>query len=201
MIFDFGGVIQDMRFDLAHAIEEEYGLERNMLLKTLFVNDGWSEIQLGRGDIEAWRQAAHQSLEQAAGKALPPLHRRWRESCGLIEPNVALVRALRPPYRLAVLSNADATLQDRMRDGLNVHHLFDTVVCSADVGMAKPDHAVYQLAAERLGLPPEECVFVDDFEGNVTAAREVGMAAVHFRVHKDDLAAQLAEHGVRPVSR
>jgi putative hydrolase of the HAD superfamily len=99
-----------------------------------------------------------------------------------------------------VLSNADITLEDRMRDGLGIHGLFDCVVCSAAVGMAKPDPAIYALAAERLGLPPEKCVFIDDLDRNVEAARAAGMAAVHYRVHhNDDLAAQLAELGVRPL--
>jgi putative hydrolase of the HAD superfamily len=201
VIFDFGGVVHNMRFDVARQLEREHGLERNTLLRTLYDSDEWREIQVGRGDIEAWRATAQRRLDEAAGRPLPPLHLQWRESMGLIGPNVALIRSLRPPYRLAVLSNADRTLEDRMRDGLGIHHLFDTVVCSAVVGMAKPDHAVYRLTAERLGLAPEACVFVDDFDHNVAAAREVGMTAIHYRVDKgDDLAAQLAAVGVRPLS-
>ena len=201
IIFDFGGVIHNMRWDVARKLEEEHGLERGTLVRTLYDNDEWREIQVGRGDIEAWRRAAQRRLEQAAGKPLPPLHLHWRESWGLIQDNVELVRALRPPYRLAILSNADITLEDRLRDGLGIYHLFDTVVCSAAVGMAKPDQRVYLLAAERLGLAAEVCVFIDDFEGNVNAAREVGMTGIHYRVHRgDDLAAQLGKLGVRPAS-
>jgi putative hydrolase of the HAD superfamily len=80
---------------------------------------------------------------------------------------------------------------------MNIHHWFDDVISSADVGLAKPDHAIYRLAAERLGLPVEECLFIDDTERNVVAAREVGMAAIHFRIYEgDNLAEQFAEHGV-----
>ncbi|MCH8995144.1 MAG: HAD family phosphatase [Chloroflexi bacterium] len=201
LIFDFGGVISNMRWDVAHELEEEHGLERNTLLRTLYDSDEWREVQVGRGDIEGWREAAHRRLEEAAGKSLPPLHQQWRETVGLIQENVDLVRALRPPYTIAILSNADLTLEERLRDGLGIHHLFDTVISSAVVGMAKPDHRIYRLAAERVGLPPEECLFIDDAERNVEAARQVGMAAIHYRVHHgDDLAAQLAELGVRPAS-
>ena len=201
IIFDFGGVIHNMRWDVAHKLEEEHRLERNTIIRTLYDADDWRAVQVGAGDREAWRRAAHGRLEEAAGRALPPLHEQWRQSWGLIEENVALVRALRPPYRLGVLSNADSALEERMRDGLGIHHLFDDIVCSAVVGMAKPEAAVYRLAAERLGLAVEECVFIDDTEANVTAARELGMAAVHYRVHQgDDLAAQLADLGVRAPS-
>jgi putative hydrolase of the HAD superfamily len=202
LVFDFGGVITNMRWDVARRLEEEHGLERNTLLRTLYDNDEWRAVEVGRGDIDGWRERAHGRLEEAAGRTLPPLHQRWRESWGLIEENLALIRALRPPYRIAILSNADLTLEDRMRDGLGIHDLFDTVISSAVVGMAKPDPRVYRLAAERLGLPAEQCVFIDDLDRNVSAAREVGMAAVHFRVHHgDDLAAQLAELGVQPAGR
>lgn len=200
LVFDFGGVIVNMRWDVAQRLEEEHTLERNALLRTLYDADDWRAVEIGRGDIEAWRLAAHRRLEEAAGRAMPPLHQQWRDSWHLIEENLALLRALRPPYKAGILSNADISLEDRMRDGLGIYDLFDTVISSAAVGMAKPDHQIYQLAVTRLGLPVEECVFIDDLERNVTAAREVGMAAVHFRVHQgDDLAAQLAELGVRPA--
>jgi len=201
LIFDFGGVIMNMRWDVCRQLEEDHGLERGTILRSQYDDDEWREVELGRGDIERWRSSAHGRLEAAAGKPLPPLLETWRESWGIITENLELLRALRPPYRIAILSNADNTLEERLRDGLGIYELFDSVVCSATVGMAKPDHRIYRLAAERLGLPVAECVFIDDAERNVTAAREVGMAAVHFRIHHgDDLAAQLAELGVRPAA-
>jgi putative hydrolase of the HAD superfamily len=60
--------------------------------------------------------------------------------------------------------------------------LFDQVVISGEVGIRKPDPDVFVLAARRLGLEPQECVFVDDTEGNVEAARSVGMTGL---VHED----------------
>ena len=201
VIFDFGGVLNDMRWDVMFALEEEHGLERGTILRCTYDNDEWREVEVGRGDMEALDDVRYRRLREAAGKDVPPLHLRWRESWGMIHENVELVRALRPPYRISVLSNADLTLEGRMRDGMNIHHLFDDVVCSAVVGMAKPEHAIYRLAAERLGLPVEECVFIDDSRRNVTAAEEVGMTAIYYRVDKGDrLAEQLAEAGVRPAN-
>ncbi len=69
--------------------------------------------------------------------------------------------------------------------------------CSAEVGMAKPEAAVFRLAVERLGLAPGECVFVDDWDKNVEAARDAGLQAVLHRIDKgDDLRAQLEALGV-----
>jgi HAD superfamily hydrolase (TIGR01509 family) len=119
----------------------------------------------------------------------------------VIEETVALVRALRDAYRTAILSNSDAALAARLRQS-DIDRLFDVVICSADVGLAKPDLAIYRLTADRLGLAPTACVFVDDAEPNVAAAQTAGMRAVHFRVDRgDDLAALLARHGVHPPAR
>src|SRR3970040_1326693 len=94
LIFDFGGVITNMRWDVARRLEEEHVLERHTLLRTLYGSEGWRAVEPGE----------------------------------LIEENLALVRACRPPYRAGILSNADLLLEDRMRDGLGIHHLFDTVI-------------------------------------------------------------------------
>ena len=56
--------------------------------------------------------------------------------------------------------------------------LFDTVVLSGEVGMRKPEKEIFWHAADTLGLPPAECVFIDDMEANVAAAQACGMTGV-----------------------
>ncbi len=105
---------------------------------------------------------------------------------------------LRPAHRVGILSNADLSLRQRLGE-LGIADLFDDVICSAEVGMAKPEPAIYRLAAGQLGLPPEACVFVDDYEPHVIAAEEVGMCGILLRVDRgQDLRAELAVLGVHP---
>lgn len=197
LIFDYGGVIWDMRWDVMSHLEREHGLRERAIVETLYGSETWRQLEVGVGDRDAWLEESHRSLETVAGRPIPPLHVRWREQQHLIEPNIGLIRRLRRRYKTAVLSNADNTLVRRLRDA-GVIDLFDEVICSADVGMAKPEPLVYALAAERLGLSPGACVFIDDVERNVEAARAAGMQAVRFRVDEgDDLEAQLAALGVR----
>jgi putative hydrolase of the HAD superfamily len=59
--------------------------------------------------------------------------------------------------------------------------LFDGLVISHLEGIRKPDPAIYALGAQRIGLPPEACVFVDDLPGNLKPARAMGMATVVHR--------------------
>ncbi|MBV9415241.1 MAG: HAD-IA family hydrolase, partial [Solirubrobacterales bacterium] len=59
--------------------------------------------------------------------------------------------------------------------------LFDGVVISGEIGIRKPSPEIYRLGAERIGLEPAECVFVDDLPFNLSPAAELGMATVHHR--------------------
>jgi len=199
VVLDFGGVLWDMRWDVARALDCVHGLPRSSVFDTLYRSETWRAIERGTGDPEAWREEAHRALEERAGRPLPRLHEEWRKAQVAIEPNVELARALRPDYKVSILSNADVSLRRRLEHEIGIHHLFDDIVCSAEIGIAKPEPAVFHLACERLGLPPAECVFVDDHEPNVKAAQEVGMAAVLFRVDRgDDLRVQLRALGVAP---
>ena len=183
VIFDFGGVLIDMRWDVSAGLEDAHGLPRHALLETLYRTPTWREIERGQGDLAAWRDDAHRLLEERAGHSLPRLHDAWVAARHLIRANISLAGRLRPAYRTAILSNADQSLRGRLRE-LGIHDLFDTVISSAEEGLAKPDLEIYRRAAERLGLPPESCVFVDDYEANVRAAEALGMRGIVYRVDR-----------------
>ena len=57
--------------------------------------------------------------------------------------------------------------------------LFDGIVISGELGIRKPSRRMYELGAERAGVPAEECVYVDDLPFNLTPAQKLGMATVH----------------------
>jgi putative hydrolase of the HAD superfamily len=103
---------------------------------------------------------------------------------GALEPNDALFdyyRRLRARgLRLALLTNNVREWEPLWRPKLPIDEVFETVVDSAFVGMRKPDAGIYELTLERLGLPAQECVFVDDLAINVDAARALGMQGVHY---------------------
>lgn len=197
VIFDFGGVLWDMRWDVARELDRAHGLPRSSVFETLYRCPAWADIECGIGDPGEWADGAHRELERRAGRPLPRLHDEWRRAQVALDANLELVRSLRGGYRCSVLSNADLSLRARLEQELRWHHLFDDIVVSAEVGMAKPKPEIFRLAAERLSLSPEACVFVDDWDKNVEAARAVGMQAVLHRVDQGhDLRAQLAGVGV-----
>jgi len=102
-----------------------------------------------------------------------------------LQPNQAMIdymRGLRERgYRLAILTNNVREWEPLWRPKLPVDEIFELVVDSGFVGMRKPDREIYELTLERLELPADECLFVDDTEVNCDAARDLGLTAVHFR--------------------
>jgi len=65
--------------------------------------------------------------------------------------------------------------------------LFDVVVISGEVGMRKPEAAIYRHTAALLGVPPQACVFVDDLAPNVRGAAEVGMLAIQHHTTEETI--------------
>ena len=84
-----------------------------------------------------------------------------------------------------------------IEDELRLSRYLEWSFVSCDTGVRKPDPRAYTGAAERLGVPPERCLFVDDRESNVRAAREVGMGALRFE-GADALEQALVERGLLP---
>jgi putative hydrolase of the HAD superfamily len=84
--------------------------------------------------------------------------------------------------RTAILTNNVREWEELWRSKLPLDEIFEVIVDSGWVGMRKPQPEIYLLTLDRLGdaLHPTECLFVDDNEQNVEAARKLGMAAVQF---------------------
>ncbi|MFL6111842.1 MAG: HAD family hydrolase [Catenulispora sp.] len=81
--------------------------------------------------------------------------------------------------KVAVLSNSWGLHPHNVYERWELETRFDDVVYSELVGLRKPDPAIYVLAAQRLGLPPEHCVFVDDTFANLAPAHRLGMGIIH----------------------
>ena len=105
----------------------------------------------------------------------------WAEYLGTL--NAALAAyfgGLRPRYRTAILSNSFVGAREREQARYGFGDLCDLIIYSHEVGMQKPEPGIYALTCARLGLPPDEVVFLDDAEPCVAGARAYGMHAIQF---------------------
>ncbi len=181
IIFDFGGVLmrtedRSSRRELAGRL----GISYDEINRLVFDTESARLATLGQlsaqGHWEAVRAALRLSPEEFA--SVPAAF--WSGDVLDIEL-VDFIRSLRRSYRTALLSNAWDDLHGQLETEWNILDAFDVIVISSEVGLAKPDPAIFHLLLDRLGVAPAEAVFVDDFTHNVEAAQSIGMHAIRFR--------------------
>lgn len=96
------------------------------------------------------------------------------------EALLSYIKELRKTYRTALLSNVIAGgLEDRFPHD-ELAQYFDVTIASGDVGFAKPEPAIYEIVAERLGVRLDECVMIDDREDYCLGAISTGMQAIQY---------------------
>ena len=198
VIFDFGGVFIESPYPLLEAMGAELGAGPGQMTESVFgslAEDGDHPYhRLERGEIPL-QQARDEILHR--GRALynlevDILQLFGRMSSAVHQQLVDRVKSLkREGYPTAMITNNIREFAGSWRSLLPVGELFDLVVDSSQEGMRKPNPAIVRLTLERLGgLAPERTVFLDDCEGNVKAAKSLGMQTVHVR---GDISQAIAE--------
>ncbi len=179
LLVDFGGVLTTNIWKSFDIFCETEGLERGTVL------------ELFRADGEAL--ALLRSLERGAVSD-EEFERDFGELLGVDPPGLVerLFAGLSPER--SMIEAVDAARSAGIRTGLISNSwgtgiyerapmaIFDATVISGDVGLHKPEPEIYELGAERIGIPPDGCVFVDDLRENVAGAEAVGMTAI---LHRD----------------
>ena len=190
IIFDFGRVISAQKpLSLFSGYEAELGLAPGVLNRVMFGSEAWQEVLVGRKSLDDYWLEIGPALGLQTPEEIQAFRQRYFSDEEINEGVLELIRDLRGRYALAVLSNAPPRLTKWLADW-KILDLFDVVVCSGDEGVVKPDPAIYQRTLARLGVAPEEAVFIDDSWGHVEAARALGLHAVHFTT-AEALAAEL----------
>lgn len=197
VISDFGGVLTTPLMPQFLALQDEIGVSPESFgraLRALTEEDGVNPLYaMERGEIgeAAFLERLGEGLEPLIGHR-PHLHRFRELFIGGLQPNpemIALMRELKAGgKRMAMLTNNVREWEPLWRAMLPVDEIFETVVDSAFVGCRKPEARIYEITLERIGLPAEACVFIDDLLPNIEGARELGLHAVHFRDNEQAIA-------------
>jgi len=191
VISDFGGVLTTPLLRSFAAFQDHSGIAPEALgraMQRISEREGAHplyELEKGRLTEDEFLARLAAELETELGHR-PELHgfrEIYFEALDPNEPMVELMRGLRDRgYRMALLTNNVREWEPLWRSLLPVDEIFELIVDSAFVGMRKPDPEIYELTLDRLGgADPSECLFVDDVEVNIEAARALGLAAVHYR--------------------
>ncbi|MDX6632697.1 MAG: putative hydrolase of the superfamily [Solirubrobacterales bacterium] len=180
LLIDFGGVLTTDIWQSFDAFCRAEGLPEGTI-KQMFRDrpEALAELRkLEKG--EADEAAFEASFAELLGVSADGLIERLFEGMEPADRMLEAVRRVRTAGRLTCLVSNSWSLAHY--DEAQLRELFDAIVISGQVGLHKPQPEIYELAAERLGLAPPACVFVDDLRENCAGAEAVGMAAI---LHRD----------------
>jgi len=180
LLLDFGGVITTDFFGSIDDYCEQLGLPRGRFRELV--------------TAEPAGRALYHSVERGA-ISQPTFERELAallgvEADGLIagllagirpDPQIvqAAAQARKAGIRTGVITNSWGTDPYDPYQGYQLADRYDAVIISGEVGVRKPDPAIYRLATDKLGVPPSRCVLVDDVDANLPPAAELGMATIH----------------------
>jgi putative hydrolase of the HAD superfamily len=197
IVSDFGGVLTTPLLGSFMAFQDQTGVSTEVLGKAMQAvaeEDGENPLYaLERGETTeiAFLERLSDGLEPLLGHR-PQMHRFKEIYFEALDPNPQMIELMRElkaeGYRMAMLTNNVREWEPLWRTMLPVDEIFETVVDSGFVGCRKPEPEIYELTLERIGMPAESCLFVDDLPHNCEGARKAGMSAVHFRDNEQAIA-------------
>jgi putative hydrolase of the HAD superfamily len=194
LILDFGGVLTTPLQAAMAAFATDIGIELQDLVRVALAAYAGEEDSLvtrfETGHISEEEFAAHFAarLTEVSGRTIASdgLVRKVFSGLTLEEEMFEAVgKARTGGLKTALLSNSwGVELYPRER----INEVFDVVVISGEVGLRKPDPEIFEFTLDKLGVPAERCVFVDDHPGHLKTAKELGMTTVLHRTPRETLA-------------
>jgi epoxide hydrolase-like predicted phosphatase len=199
VLFDFGGVYTPSPFTALEQAARELGRDPSAVLDIVFgpydrdTDHPWHRLERGEMGLGDAREAI-MALGAERGIELDPIRvlMRMAGGGGAREAVVSRTRALRQQgYKTGLVTNNAREFRAGWTRLLPLDELFDAVIDSSEVGMRKPNPAIFHHALAQVGgVAAARCIFLDDHPGNVAAADRVGMRGV---LVGEDFAAALAE--------
>jgi epoxide hydrolase-like predicted phosphatase len=183
VFFDLGGVILRTEYQAPRQrLAESFGMDYDDIDKVVF--GGGAVGSAAKATVGVITEEEHwlnvmKILKQPAGE-----YERIRDEFfggDILDHDILdFLRSIKPKYKIGLISNAWGGLRDFIvREKFD--DVFDHMVISAEVGVAKPDARIYQIALEQFEVSPNEAVFVDDFIENIEACEKLGMKGIHFK--------------------
>jgi len=195
IIWDFGGVLMrtaDLgpRDELANRL----GLTRAEINYHIFQSPQGLQTQLGEiQPDQLWD--FFQNKMNLSEDSMSEIQEAFWGGDRLDTDLVDSIRSLKEDYTVALLSNAWSDLRHHMISTWKIADAFDPMIISAEIGMVKPDEAIFHYTIQQLSIIPSEGIFIDDFKENIDAAHAIGLQVIHFKDRNqawDELTAMLS---------
>lgn len=176
IIFDMYGVIVEQTGDdfVPHVQQDFPELEHDEIYKY------WLQANVAEiGSLDIWRGIGYTG-------DLEKVEKRYLDTIVLKEGFEDFIRSVQGRYKLAVLSNDVSEWSRYLREKFDLNRYFDVVHISGDLGICKPGAEIFRLTVDKLGVKPEDCLYIDDRQGNLRAAEKLGIRPVMLNSRNED---------------
>lgn len=185
IVFDFGNVIG--KFDGHYILRQFCSSEQDLELLFDVIFSGWGELDKGTVDYNENIENVVRRVPARLEDTVRSFFRGWPEHIIPIRQTADFIRELKDrKVPIYLLSNAPTYFAE-WAQRIDTLRLFDGIVFSAPLKMAKPEPEIYQYLFQTYDLKPEECFFIDDLEKNIRAAKEAGMDGIIFTGSIDEV--------------
>lgn len=132
----------------------------------------WFKADIGElTSLEVWEAIGFQG-------DLEKIEKEYLDTIELTNGFIDFIEKVKDKYKLAIISNDSSRWSKYLREKFDLNKYFDVISISGDLKIQKPDERIFFLTIEKLGLNAEDCIYIDDREGNLEAAKKVGMNPV-----------------------
>lgn len=187
LVFDMGGVIFRQNSQEAYRRFQEIGIDTQKYMGDYGQKDFFLDLETGTIDADEFCRR----LAEASGRDHISFDEAQHCWLGFVK-DVPVSRLhdllmLRQNYHVCLLTNTNPFVMAWTRsnkfsaDGLPITHYFDSIFCSYEMKICKPDQNIFKKALEKDAMSPKETIFVDDSEKNVKAAEALGIHGLHVK--------------------
>ena len=193
IIFDVWGCY--MQWSFVNFVNKSYKI---LWINELFKTD--NEIAFD-SDFNKWHISGEECFRKyfkvpISDSQMQEIKKIWTSTRIPTEEMINLIKSLKNNwYTLAILSNSDLLNAENFKKKW-WYSYFDYLVLSHEVWVIKPEKKIYKLILDKLILPAEECIFIDDQKDVLIPAKEMGMTTIHF-IWIENLKLELVKNNIK----
>ena len=148
-------------------------------VREIFFSDTNNKVDLGEITQDHFNEYVLDTLQIPRDKKYL-LEEVINEEFYIDEELLKKIAGMRREYKTGLLSNFSNDLRPKIENEWAIASAFDEIIISCEVGMIKPDPAIFNLMLDRLGVKADESVFIDDRIKNIDGAKELGLHTIFF---------------------
>jgi len=158
------------------------------------VYEHWFKADVGElTSLEVWEKLGFEG-------DLEKLEKEYLDTIKLNEDFIEFISSISKTYKTAIISNDSSRWSKYLRDKFNINKYFYTISISGGLKIQKPDKRIFHHTINNLGCKLEDCIYVDDREGNLNVASELGMKAIMFNSRNVEYSGNLV-NGFKELER